>query len=91
MRRGAEWRRHPDRGRPARFGPTEPSAVASPGLGGGSGGSAGDAPGEARSGSAQAARRGGLEGAQGVMTTPAACEPDCLRGEPPPQVQRDGR
>lgn len=34
MLRGAERRRHPDRGHPARFGPTEPSAVASPGLGG---------------------------------------------------------
>lgn len=34
MLRGAEWRRHPGRGRPARLGPTEPSAVASPGLGG---------------------------------------------------------
>lgn len=91
MLRGAERRRHPGRGRPARLGPTEPSAVASPGLGGGwrwrrRGRSGRSEEGE-RPGCAPGEGRGGARG----MTTPAACEPDCLRGGPPPRAKRDGR
>ena len=90
MLRGAERRRHPGRGRPARFGPTEPSAVASPGLGGAAVAAPGPL-GTQRGGGAAGLRAGeGREGARG-MTTPAACEPDCLRGGPPPRAKRDGR
>lgn len=63
---GAEWRRHPGRGRPARFGPTEPSAVASPGFGWGTGVAAPRPLGTQRGrGSGRAARRGGLGGERG--------------------------
>lgn len=44
-----------------------------------------------RGGGAARLRAGeGWGGARG-MTTPAACEPDCLRGGPPPRAKRDGR
>ncbi|XP_038281461.1 collagen alpha-1(I) chain-like isoform X1 [Canis lupus familiaris] len=55
--------------------------------GGGGGGGGAEPLGTRRGRERRAARRGGLGAARG-MTTPAACEPDCLRGGPPPRAKR---
>lgn len=54
------------------------------------GGGTGAAPGRSveRGAARGCAPGGGLEGERGGVTTPAACEPDCLRGEPPPRAKR---
>lgn len=89
--RGEELRRHPDHGHPARLGPTEPSAVVSPGLLGGEQAwrRRGHSGLQRIEGSGRAARRGGLGGGARGMTTPATCKPDCLRWGPPPLAKQE--
>lgn len=91
MLRGEEWRRHPGHGHPARLGPTEPSAVVSPGFlwGGQAWRRRGCSGLQRKERSGRAARRGGLGGGARGMTTPATCKPDCLRWGPPPLAKQE--